>query len=98
VGFRRVEMRGRQLLVNGKAVLLKGVNRHEHDDRRGKAVTEQGMLADVLLMKRLNFNAVRCSHYPNATRWWVWPPFLRGNLICTIKAFRVFDVYETKSN
>eukprot|EP00884_Botryococcus_braunii_P014326 jgi/Botrbrau1/22895/Bobra.0065s0048.1 len=70
VGVRRVEMRDCQLLVNGKAVLLKGVNRHEHDDRRGKAVTEEGMLADVVMMKRLNFNAVRCSHYPNATRWY----------------------------
>lgn len=73
VGLRKVEMKNRQLLVNGQPVLLKGVNRHEHDDRRGKAVTEEGMLADVLLMKRLNFNAVRCSHYPNATRWWAVP-------------------------
>ncbi len=70
VGVRRVEVKERQLRVNGRPVLMKGVNRHEHDERRGKAVPESVMLADVLLMKQLNFNAVRCSHYPNATRWW----------------------------
>jgi len=70
VGFRRVEIAGGQLLVNGKAVLLKGVNRHEHDDRRGKAVTEESMLADLRLLKRFNFNAVRTSHYPNCPRWY----------------------------
>jgi beta-galactosidase len=69
VGVRRVEIHERQLRVNGRPVLMKGVNRHEHDERRGKAVPESVMLADVLLMKQLNFNAVRCSHYPNATRW-----------------------------
>ncbi|HEX7167782.1 MAG TPA: glycoside hydrolase family 2 TIM barrel-domain containing protein [Acidimicrobiales bacterium] len=65
VGFRRVEVRGHELLVNGRPVLVKGVNRHEHDDRRGKAVTLDSMLQDVLLMKRHNMNAVRTSHYPN---------------------------------
>ena len=70
VGFRRVEIRGGQLLVNGQAVLLKGANRHEHDDRRGKAVTEESMLADIRLLKRFNFNAVRTSHYPNCPRWY----------------------------
>ena len=64
----------RQLLVNQRPVLIQGVNRHEHDERRGKAVTEAGMLADVRLMKQLKFNAVRCSHYPNAMRWSVPPP------------------------
>jgi len=65
VGFRRVEIRGRQLLINGRAVTIKGVNRHDHSDTRGKAVTRQDMLADVLAMKQFNFNAVRTSHYPN---------------------------------
>ena len=50
-------------------MIPQGVNRHEHDERRGKAVTEAGMLADVRLLKQLNFNAVRCSHYPNTVRW-----------------------------
>ena len=73
VGLRQVVVEGRQLLVNRRPIMIKGVNRHEHDERRGKAVTEEGMLADVLLLKQLNFNAVRCSHYPNATRWCAGP-------------------------
>ena len=59
----------RQLLVNRKPILIKGVNRHEHDEKHGKAVTEQGMLDDIFLLKQLNFNSVRCSHYPNCHRW-----------------------------
>jgi len=70
VGFRSVEIAGGQLLVNGRAVLLKGANRHDHDDRRGKAVTVESMLADIRLLKRFNFNAVRTSHYPNDPRWY----------------------------
>ncbi|MDQ1508936.1 MAG: beta-galactosidase [Actinomycetota bacterium] len=65
VGFRRVEVRGHELLVNGRAVLIKGVNRHDHDPRRGKAVTRESIEADVVLMKRHNINAIRTSHYPN---------------------------------
>ncbi len=65
VGFRRVEIVSRDLLVNGKRVLIKGVNRHDHDMRRGKAVTSEGILQDVLLMKQHNINAIRTSHYPN---------------------------------
>ena len=49
--------------------MIKGANRHEHDERRGKACTEEGMLQDVLLLKKFNFNAVRCSHYPNIVQW-----------------------------
>ncbi|MFM1852281.1 MAG: hypothetical protein RIS54_1965 [Verrucomicrobiota bacterium] len=64
-GFRRVETRNRELLVNGQPVLITGVNRHDHDDVRGKAVTREGMREDVLVMKRHNINAVRTSHYPN---------------------------------
>jgi len=70
IGFRRVEVRGHELLVNGRAVLVKGVNRHEHDERRGKAVTQESMLQDVLLMKRHNINTVRTSHYPNDEHWY----------------------------
>ncbi len=67
VGFRRVEVVGHELLVNGRAVLIKGVNRHDHDPRRGKAVTHDGIEADLVLMKQHGINAVRTSHYPNAS-------------------------------
>ena len=69
VGFRRVEVRDGQLLVNGKAVRIHGVNRHDHDDSRGRAVTRELMEADARLMKQFNVNAVRCSHYPNDPYW-----------------------------
>jgi beta-galactosidase/evolved beta-galactosidase subunit alpha len=64
VGFRRVEIRGPRLLVNGRAVKLRGVNRHEHHPDLGRAVPRETMLADVLLMKQHNINTVRTSHYP----------------------------------
>ena len=64
-GFRRVEVRDRELLINGRPVLIRGVNRHDHDDVRGKAVTRQSMEDDVRLMKQFHFNAVRTAHYPN---------------------------------
>jgi beta-galactosidase len=70
LGFRRVEVRGRALLVNGKRVLVKGVNRHEHDERKGKTLDLDGMVRDIELLKRNNFNAVRLSHYPNDERWY----------------------------
>ncbi|NQU43469.1 DUF4981 domain-containing protein [bacterium] len=70
IGFRKVEIRDARLLVNGVPVLLKGVNRHDHDDQRGKAVTMESMLADILLMKRFNINAVRTCHYPNRPEWY----------------------------
>ncbi len=65
IGFRRVESKGGELLLNGKPILIHGVNRHEHDPHTGKAITRAGMEADVGLMKRFNFNAVRTAHYPN---------------------------------
>ncbi|HVZ65009.1 MAG TPA: glycoside hydrolase family 2 TIM barrel-domain containing protein [Opitutaceae bacterium] len=68
-GFRRVEVKGRNLLINGRRVLIKGVNRHEHHETRGKAVPRATMLQDVVTMKRFNFNAVRCSHYPDDPHW-----------------------------
>ncbi len=70
VGFRRVELGDRQLLINGKPVLIRGMNRHEHDPVRGKAITRESMIADIKLMKAFNVNAVRCSHYPNAEAWY----------------------------
>jgi beta-galactosidase len=69
VGFRSVEVRDRQLLVNGEPVMIAGVNRHEDDDVRGRAITRASMEADVALMKRFNVNAVRTSHYPNDPYW-----------------------------
>jgi beta-galactosidase len=69
IGFRRVEIRDRRLLVNGQAIRVNGVNRHDHSDTRGRAVTRELMEADVLLMKRHNVNAVRCSHYPSDPYW-----------------------------
>lgn len=70
VGFRRVEIRAGQLLLNGKAVLIKGVNRHEHDMLTGHAITEDLMEQDIRLMKQFNINAVRTSHYPDCPRWY----------------------------
>lgn len=70
VGFRKVEIRGGHLLLNGKPVLIKGVNRHEHDMTTGHVVTEESMRRDLELMKRFNINAARTSHYPNAPRWY----------------------------
>ncbi|GAB4573858.1 MAG: beta-galactosidase LacZ [Anaerolineae bacterium] len=70
IGFRRIEIRGRELLVNGQPVLFYGVNRHDHHDRTGKTLTLEDMLADIRLMKQFNFNAVRTSHYPNDARWY----------------------------
>ena len=64
-GFRRVEVVGPELLINGRAVLIKGVNRHDHDPRRGKAVTRESIRRDLELMKAHHLNAVRTSHYPN---------------------------------
>ena len=70
VGFRKVEVKNKQLMVNGVPVLLKGANRHEHHAERGHVITEADMLADIRLMKEFNLNAVRCSHYPADPRWY----------------------------
>ena len=69
VGFRSVEVRDRMLLVNGRRVMIKGVNRHDHHDTKGKALDRETMRLDALTMKRFNFNAVRTSHYPNDPHW-----------------------------
>ena len=70
VGFRKVEIKGGQLLLNGIPILIKGVNRHEHDPLAGRAVSEEFMVKDIQLMKQFNINAVRTSHYPNNPRWY----------------------------
>jgi beta-galactosidase len=70
VGFRKVEIKGGQLLINGVPITIKGVNRHEHDPVLGRTVSEELMLEDIRLMKEFNINAVRTSHYPNHPRWY----------------------------
>ncbi len=70
VGFRKVEIKNGDLLVNGQRVLFKGVNRHEHDPDRGQAITVAGMIKDIQVMKEHNINAVRCCHYPNQPAWY----------------------------
>lgn len=70
VGFRKVEIRGGQFLVNGKAVYFKGVNRHEHDPVTGHVISRESMIRDIELMKQANINAVRTSHYPNDPIWY----------------------------
>src|SRR5438445_108678 len=65
VGFRRVEVRGLDLLLNGERVLIRGINRHDFDQRTGRVVSRDAMRADIVQMKQFGFNAVRTSHYPN---------------------------------
>ena len=70
VGFRTSEIKNGQLLVNGAAILLKGVNRHEHDPYTGHVISEESMRRDIELMKQSNINAVRTCHYPDDPRWY----------------------------
>ncbi|MBZ4190385.1 glycoside hydrolase family 2 TIM barrel-domain containing protein [Niabella beijingensis] len=69
VGFRTIEIKGRDFLVNGKRVFFKGVNRHEHNATTGHTLTKADMLKDMEMMKKLNVNAVRHSHYPPDPYW-----------------------------
>ncbi|MCL2203412.1 MAG: DUF4981 domain-containing protein [Defluviitaleaceae bacterium] len=66
IGFRRFELVDGVMMLNGRRILFKGVNRHEFSPTRGRAISTQEMIADVIQMKRHNINAVRTSHYPNA--------------------------------
>ena len=70
IGFRWVSVENGQLMVNGKPIKLRGVNRHEHDPKLARVMTEEMMQRDILLMKQANVNAVRTSHYPNVSRWY----------------------------
>lgn len=70
VGFRKVELKNGQLLLNNKAITIRGVNRHEHDPNTGRVITKDLMIKDIALMKQHNINAVRCSHYPNRREWY----------------------------
>lgn len=70
LGFRKIEIRDQQLWVNGKSVLLKGVNRHEHDAFEGRHVSMDMMIRDIKLFKQFNINTVRTCHYPDHTDWY----------------------------
>jgi beta-galactosidase len=70
VGFREMTLANGQLLLNGKAVVYKGVNRHEFDPNTGRVISRESMIQDIKLMKQHNINAVRTSHYPNVTDWY----------------------------
>jgi len=69
IGFKKIEIRGTDFLVNGKRVFLKGVNRHEHHPRNGHTLSKEDMRKDMEMMKKLNINAVRNSHYPPDPYW-----------------------------
>jgi beta-galactosidase len=69
-GFRKVEIKGGQLLLNGQPILIKGVNRHEHDPVTGHYVTRESMIQDIVLMKQHNINTVRTCHYPDDPQWY----------------------------
>ncbi|MFV0312107.1 MAG: glycoside hydrolase family 2 TIM barrel-domain containing protein [Dysgonomonas sp.] len=70
VGFRSVEVKDGQVLVNGNPIRLRGVNRHEHDPATGRSVSYKRMVQDIKLMKQANINAVRTAHYPNNPQWY----------------------------
>lgn len=70
IGFRKVEIVNGRLLFNGKHLLIKGTNLHEHNDVTGHVLDEETMLKDIKLLKQANFNAVRTSHYPFPERWY----------------------------
>ena len=70
IGFRKVEIKGGQMLVNGQPVLIKGADRHELDPETGYVVSVERMIQDIKIMKRLNINAVRTCHYPDDPRWY----------------------------
>ncbi|MBQ9788270.1 MAG: DUF4981 domain-containing protein [Lentisphaeria bacterium] len=70
VGFRNLVIKNQELLINGEAVLIRGVNRHEHDQYSCKTVSLETMLEDIKLLKKFNFNAVRNCHYPQDIKWY----------------------------
>jgi beta-galactosidase len=70
IGFRKVEIKNGNLLVNNQPIYIKGVNRHEHDPRTIHVISEERMRQDITEMKKMNINTVRCSHYPNHPRWY----------------------------
>jgi beta-galactosidase len=89
VGFRRVEIRGLDLLINGARVLIRGVNRHDFDPATGRVISAESMRADIVAMKQFGFNAVRTSHYPN-------DPFFLD--LCDELGLYVFDEADIESH
>lgn len=70
VGFRRFEIKNKIMEINGQRIIINGVNRHEWNPRRGRAITKEDMLADIAILKKNNINAVRTCHYPNQSLWY----------------------------
>jgi len=70
IGFREVEILNGRLCINGKPIYIKGVNRHEHDEKTGHVISEESMLKDLELLRQNNLNAVRTCHYPDDPRWY----------------------------
>jgi beta-galactosidase len=89
VGFRQVEILDGRICVNGQAIRIRGVNRHEHDPDTGHTVGEVSMLEDIRLMQRFNINAVRTCHYPNQSRWYD---------LCDLHGIYVFDEANIESH
>ena len=89
IGFRSVQIKGRELLVNGQAIYIYGVNRHDFNRHTGRVLSREDMRQDLLEMKRWNFNAVRTSHYPND------PAFLE---LCDELGFYVIDEANIESH
>ncbi len=89
IGFRQVQIKDAVLKVNGKRILIKGTNRHEMNPETGYTVTVDQMRADIKLMKQLNINAVRTSHYPNATDW---------NRLCDLMGIYLVDEANIESH
>ncbi|AIQ43670.1 glycoside hydrolase family 2 TIM barrel-domain containing protein [Paenibacillus sp. FSL R7-0312] len=69
-GFRVFELKDKLMLLNGKRIIFKGVNRHEFNSRRGRNISREDMIKDIIILKQNNINAVRTSHYPNQTLWY----------------------------
>ena len=89
IGFREIAIDGKVFRINGEAVKLKGVNRHEFNCRTGATVTREDMLEDLLLMKELNVNAIRTSHYPNCPEFY---------LLCDALGFYVMDEADVETH
>ena len=89
IGFRKIEIKDQQLWVNGKSVLLKGVNRHEHDPFEGRYVSLDMMIRDIKLFKQFNINTVRTCHYPDHTDWYK---------LCDIYGIYVIDEANIESH
>lgn len=88
-GFRQIEIKDGRMLVNGKAIYIKGVNRHEHDQYTGRTVSLDSMIKDIKIMKQNNINTVRTSHYPNNPQWYA---------LCDLYGLYVIDEANIESH